>query len=207
MEALRRAGHAERNTDGGWTVPEDYLERATTYERDVVGKQPPTLSYRSTQTLDEMRSAVGRTWLDDRLAVDGIPNGSGTMATQLTSALRARREFLAKDGLLAAHENCLSAKALNELERRDLAAAAETVSAHLGKPIGTADQGVVEGTYRERLDRPSGRFAVVERSKDFVLVPWRPVMERRLGRSIIGRVGRGGISWEVSGTPGQSLHH
>ena len=207
LEALRRAGHAERNTDGSWKVPQDYMERATAYERAVVSRRPPALSYRSTQTLDEMRSAVGRTWLDDRLAVDGIPEGSGRMATKLASALRARRAFLAKEGLLAPHESCLSAEALNELERRDVAAAAEAVRARLGKPVGTADQGVVEGTYRERLDRPSGRFAVVERAKDFVLVPWRPVMERRLGRNIIGRVGSGGISWDVSGASGQSLHH
>jgi len=40
--------------------------------------------------------------------------------------------------------------------------------------------------------------AVIEKSREFTLVPWRPIMERRRGQSIIGRASTGGgISWDV----------
>ena len=42
----------------------------------------------------------------------------------------------------------------------------------------------------------SGRFALIERSHDFALVPWRPVLERARGQlvtgSMGGQYGRGG---------------
>ena len=69
-------------------------------------------------------------------------------------------------------------------------------------PLGNARQ--VEGVYREAIERPSGKFAVIERARDFTLVPWRPVMERRLGQSITGRVSAGGISWNIAKVRGIS---
>jgi len=41
----------------------------------------------------------------------------------------------------------------------------------------------------------SGRQALIERSRDFVLVPWRPVMERHIGKGVSGIVRDRGISW------------
>jgi len=33
LEAMRRKGHAERNSDGSWKIPKDYLRRASDYEK------------------------------------------------------------------------------------------------------------------------------------------------------------------------------
>jgi hypothetical protein len=43
----------------------------------------------------------------------------------------------------------------------------------------------------------SGRFALIERTQEFSLVPWRPVLERARGQSVTGVVGGEGISWSV----------
>jgi len=40
----------------------------------------------------------------------------------------------------------------------------------------------VEGVYRQRVDLASGRFAVIEKAREFTLVPWRPVLERHLSK-------------------------
>ena len=61
-----------------------------------------------------------------------------------------------------------------------------------------------DSIYRQSVERPSGKFAVIERSLDFTLVPWRPVMERRLGQVISGKVSAGGISWDVTKVRGMS---
>ncbi|WP_374729437.1 DUF3363 domain-containing protein [Methylacidimicrobium tartarophylax] len=43
---------------------------------------------------------------------------------------------------------------------------------------------------RDRLDLASGRFALIEKSCEFTLLPWRPVLECNLGREVSG-VARG----------------
>ncbi len=55
----------------------------------------------------------------------------------------------------------------------------------------------IRGTYREAIQLASGRCALVENAQEFTLVPWRPVIERSLGREIVGLVTEGGISWQI----------
>ncbi|MDA9406463.1 relaxase [Bradyrhizobium sp. CCBAU 51745] len=43
----------------------------------------------------------------------------------------------------------------------------------------------------------SGRFALIERPHEFVLVPWRPVLERARGQLVTGQVGGEGICWSI----------
>ena len=71
----------------------------------------------------------------------------------------------------------------------------------IGKPYASASGSRhIEGVFKDTIERPSGKFAIIEKSREFTLVPWRPVMERRRGLSIIGRAsGGGGISWDVRG--------
>lgn len=56
----------------------------------------------------------------------------------------------------------------------------------------------ISGICRRRVDTSSGSYGLVERSREFSLVPWRPELERVIGREISGRVrGSGGISWTL----------
>lgn len=51
----------------------------------------------------------------------------------------------------------------------------------------------------------SGKFAVVEKSHEFTLVPWRPVIDRHLGREVMGVVQSGWVSWQFGRQKGLSL--
>jgi hypothetical protein len=42
-------------------------------------------------------------------------------------------------------------------------------------------------------------------AKRFILVPWRPVVERALGREVVGLVTDGGISSQIGRDRGVSL--
>ena len=59
---------------------------------------------------------------------------------------------------------------------------AETGLAH--RP--TADGEHVAGIYRQRVTLSSGRFAMIEDGLGFQLVPWRPALERHLGKQVTG---------------------
>jgi Na+-translocating ferredoxin:NAD+ oxidoreductase RnfC subunit len=66
----------------------------------------------------------------------------------------------------------------------------------MGKPYQAAPtSGRVKGIYAKALDRPSGKYAVIERAKDFTLVPWRDVLERQRGKSVTGLIRGKTISW------------
>jgi hypothetical protein len=59
-----------------------------------------------------------------------------------------------------------------------------------------ADGQRVAGIYRRSVMLASGRYAMLDDGMGFSLVPWRPVIEPRLGqhrREVRG----GGVSWEV----------
>ena len=196
LEALRRKNLVARNQDGSWRIPQDYLERASNYEADKAMRMPTSVARGSTQTLSQMQRARGVTWLDTQLAENGL---DGVGETNIKQALANRKAVLQKMGFKLSAEGRLPVKALDMLQEIDLRDAAGKLSGTINKPYAAlGGSRSVEGVYREAINRPSGKFAVIERSKEFTLVPWRPVMERRLGRSISGRVSGGGISWDVA---------
>ncbi len=61
----------------------------------------------------------------------------------------------------------------------------------------SGDGETVSGTFTGTVHLASGRFAIVEKSHEFTLVPWRPVIERQRGREVIGVVQGGSVSWQL----------
>ena len=196
LEALRRHNLVTRQKDGTWQIPSDYLKLASNYEAVKALRMPATMERGSTQTLSQMERARGATWLDKQL----VENGGENVADEaIKASLMKRKLELRKMGLKVGQDGGLQKSALAELQEVDLRAAAEDYSGAYGKAyVPLSDTRQIEGVYKEAIERPSGKFAVIERARDFTLVPWRPVMERRLGQSISGRVSAGGISWNVS---------
>ena len=60
-----------------------------------------------------------------------------------------------------------------------------------------ADRGRVSGVYRRRVMLVSGRFAMLDDGMGFSLVPWKPVLEQRLGRQVAATMRGSGVSWEM----------
>jgi hypothetical protein len=86
--------------------------------------------------------------------------------------------------------------ALSELARRDLRAAAFGLQKETGLDFRETDIGDrVEGIVRRRVDLVSGRFALLERTHDFSLVPWRPVFARQIGKRASGLIRGGEAHW------------
>lgn len=205
LEALRRAGYVERSADGTWSIPEDYLERAGQYEKHLAQSQPPRITRQSHLTLSQMQTAHGLTWLDAELMSEGPSNPpKDGFGARLGQARQVRRAWLADQGFISKADSFVTKQVLETLGRHDLNAAGEALSEEIGKAYRAPPQsGRVSGFYRKAIDRPSGRFAVIERAKDFTLVPWRPVMDRNLGKSIGGVVRGQQISWTL--TKGQGI--
>ncbi|MFN3960635.1 MAG: DUF3363 domain-containing protein [Parvularculaceae bacterium] len=203
LEVLRRAGIGEREADGSWRVPDDYLQRAAEFER---GRSAAKIRVLSFVSLEELPQARARTLLDDALESHGkletVPAGFGG---ELRGALVARRRWLIEQGF-ATEEGArlvIDRKRLALMEHETVAAAGARLSKQLGKAFDQPVEGErLTGIYRRSVDLPAGRFAVVERSKEFSLVPWREALEARRGLEISGVIKRGGITWEFGRTRG-----
>ena len=86
-----------------------------------------------------------------------------------------------------------------ELRRREVTAAADRLSKELGKSFAAPLDGErIEGVYRRPLRLASGKVAVIEKSKEFTLVPWRAALERQRGKLVSGVTRGGEISWNFT---------
>ena len=202
LEAVRRENLVVRQKDGTWHIPQNYLERASDYESEKAMRMPTSIDRLSTQTIAQMEQARGATWLDKKMSETKADTFAGT---KMQTSILKRQATLKQMGFDVSKDSLLPKAALEKLKDMDLRDAAKKLSEDNGKPysaLGTAR--TVEGIYQKSIDRPSGKFAVIERAKDFTLVPWRPVMDRNLGKSLSGRISAGGISWDVTKQRGLS---
>lgn len=65
-----------------------------------------------------------------------------------------------------------------------------------------ADGETISGKFTGTVQLSSGKFAIVEKSHEFTLVPWRPVIDRQLGREVMGVMQGGSISWRLGRSRG-----
>jgi type IV secretory pathway VirD2 relaxase len=201
LEAIRRRiGGVERAPDGSWSVPADYAALAARYEATRTRERPVEVELLSPVPLERLAGQDGATWLDRQLASgDGPPRDAG-FGREVRSALALRRAWLLDQGLASIEGEAISFRAdlVATLQRRELLRVAVSLSGETGLEFVEVREGArVEGLVRRRIDLASGRFALIETGREFTLVPWRPVLERAIGREVAGRVGSGGISWTI----------
>jgi hypothetical protein len=69
------------------------------------------------------------------------------------------------------------------------------LSEELGIPFAENRQDHIEGTYRRAVAVGGEKFALIEKSREFTLVPWRPELERNLNQQVSGIMREAGITW------------
>lgn len=207
LEALRRASIVEREAEGVWRVPGDLAERGRQYDAQRLSGGV-AVEMKSHLPIERQARVVGATWLDQQLIGGGKGLGDLGFGAEVKEALRQRADFLIEEGL-AEHRgqrvvlarNLLATLRGRELEKTAQEIAAETGLAH--RPV--LDGQRVVGIYRRSVLLASGRYAMLDDGKEFSLVPWKPVIEQRLGQQLAAIVSGGGVSWEIGRQRGPSL--
>jgi type IV secretory pathway VirD2 relaxase len=205
LEALRRAGIVDRVADGVWRVPPDLPEQGRTYDARLGGVSVTVCSHLS---IEQQKRAVGATWLDQQLIAGGTDLGERGFGADVREALRQRSDFLIEKGLAERRGQrvILVRNLLATLRERDVAA----VALRIAKETGLAHRPVVDGervsgVYRRNLLLTSGRYAMIDDGMGFSLVPWRPVIEQRLGQTMMAVVRGSGVSWEFGRQLGRNV--
>ena len=200
LEAMRRLGAGvERQPDGSWIIAPDHLERAAAYERGRARTSPVVVKTLSALPLDQQLAADGATWLDRELIAE-VPTSvrDAGFGREVRRALDRRRQWLVEQDLARQEQDRIVYRAnlLGLLRRRELTRVAGQLSDELGLRYAEPKPGErIEGTYRRRLDLASGRYALIEKPREFTLVPWRPVLERNLGKPVSGIARGDTFSW------------
>jgi hypothetical protein len=215
LEALRRAGHAERIDADHWRVPDDLPERGQAYDlaRDRANIH---ISILSPIGLDPQLGHDGATWLDrelvsrSRIALAGEGFGQEVMA-----AFEKRKQALANmgyvndlgDGRVRAPKDLIQRLEAADIERTGKALAAER--GLQWRPVVSGNH--LTGQLVGSIQLSSGRFAMMESfSGDgglgFSLVPWQPVLDKRIGQHISGiAMPGGGVDWSFARSRGLGL--
>lgn len=202
LEAIRRAsGEVERLGDGRWRIGADHLETVAAYETQRVSAAPVKLDLLSPVPIERLAVAEGATWLDRELVAETpAPLRDAGFGREARAALAARRQWLLAQGLAweADGATVYAGDLVERLRRQDILRAAQGLSGELGLEFNEAEAGQVEGRLLRRVDLASGRFALLARSRDFSLVPWRDGMEQRLGRQLGVELRAGRVSWSLA---------
>jgi len=198
LEALRRAGIVERVAEGVWRVPDDLAERGRQYDAQRLGGVAVEL--KSHLPIERQARVIGATWLDQQLIGGGKGLGDMGFGSEVKDALEKRTSFLAEQGLAdrRGQRVILARNLLDTLRNRELAQVTKDIAVETGlehRPV--ADGQRVAGVYRRSIMLASGRYAMLEDRAGFSLVPWRPVIEHRVGQTLNATVQGGAVSWTV----------
>ena len=202
LEALRRAGVAvERQPDGTWTIPPNHVSNVERYTRAQAQFRPVRIETLSSLPIELQVEAEGATWLDRELvgAGDGEIRDAG-FGHDAREAMARRRQWLIAQGFAGDEDGraVYPTGMIAELRRRELAKAGAQIAADRRLPYIKGEKGDrITGVYKRRIDLASGRFAVIENSRDFTLVPWRPVLEQSIGKEVSGVIRGDTISWTL----------
>jgi type IV secretory pathway VirD2 relaxase len=200
LEAMRRLTRGvTREADGTWVIAPDHLDRAAAYEAARAKDRPVSVETLSPQPLEKLVGVEAATWLDRELVTDNpTPLRDAGFGLDAREAQARRRQWLIAqrfaeeaDGRTTYRSGMIAA-----LQRRELLRVGAQLSQEMGVSfVETEPRANVSGIYRRPVDTMSGRFALVEKSREFTLVPWRPVLDHHVGKSVSGIMRGDGISW------------
>ena len=198
LEALRRASIVERVAEGLWKVPGDLPEQGRQYGAQRLSGL--AVERKSHLSIERQARVIGATWLDQQLIGGGKGLGDLGFGSEVKDALQKRADFLTEQGLAERRGQrvILARNLLGTLRNRELAQAAKSIAADTGlehRPV--ADGQRVAGIYRRSIMLASGRYAMLDDGMGFSLVPWKPVIEQRLGQQLAAAVRGGSVSWMI----------
>jgi len=168
LEALRRIGVVDRNTDGSWTVPRNFEERALQAD---ARKQGLAVDVRSWLPIGALVERQADTWLD-RIDTDVLYGAAGPFADELRKSLNIRRAWLRSEGYALDQNGQLTREDAERLRSKEFQTATDSESARVRLPYSLPEYWTeFSGTYSRHVELAQGSFAVIEGRDRFALVP------------------------------------
>ncbi|MGV1682361.1 relaxase/mobilization nuclease RlxS [Sphingopyxis sp. NJF-3] len=202
LEAMRKIMRSvEREPDGTWIISPDHLAKVEAFENRQLRSRPVDVEILSAEPIEKLPAIDAATWIDRELvAVTPTQLRDAGFGGEVRAAQALRRQWLIAQELADEQGGQITYRRgmFAALQRRELLRVAGQLSDELGKPFREAKSGDrIEGRLVRSVEMANGRHALVERSRDFTLVPWRPVLDRQVGKPVAGIMRDGGINWTL----------
>ena len=201
LEAMRRLiGAPDRQPDGSWVIGQDHLADAERYEREKSRRLPVRIETLSVRPLEQLPHHDGATWLDREIASDQPQQLAGEFGADVRKGLAQRQAWLVEQRLADQEGQAarLRRDLLVVLQQRELSRTSQQIEQETGLQHVTHRRGeMIEGVYRRAVMVGDQRYAVIEKAHEFSLVPWRPVLERAIGKPVSGLMRDGPINWTI----------
>jgi type IV secretory pathway VirD2 relaxase len=209
LEALRRAGQVERIDADHWKVPKDIVARGQAYDLSQ-GGDGLRIRVFSAISLDRQIASDGATWLDRQIiAEDRSETRDSGFGREVNKAISRRARRLVEMGLATAKDGKVHVPVhtLATLERQEVDRVGQQMARDRGLTYVPANASeYVSGRLAGVASLVSGRFAMIDNGLGFQLVPWQPLLEKRIGQHISGlQRDDGGIEWTLGRNRGLSL--
>jgi type IV secretory pathway VirD2 relaxase len=200
LEVLRRAGIVERAAADRWRIPDDFEARAQAY--DAARGRRASLRLLSAYDLDRQITSDGSTWLDRQLVnrADGMLAEAGFGAEVRSALVRRKEELIQQNHAWRTPEGGVRARRdlLPALERQEVERVGRKLAAERGLAFQSIEDGqTIRGNLIGSAQLVSGRFAMIDDGLGFSLVPWRPVIEKEIGREVVGVMRGHDINWQL----------
>jgi type IV secretory pathway VirD2 relaxase len=199
LNDLAASGIVAQKISDVWYIGRQFLDRASW----VTATEPClAIEVLSIEPLERLVSWRGATYLD-RFDLgglttacersDAIRNVAPGYFRDLNLCLRRRANFLSKLGILS--EGTLNGSLYGRLRRHEMQQIRRDLSARLDRPFARPPSaGELRGRCRGKIALASEWLAVVERHRDFTIVPWSRSLENTAGMMVTITIGRDGRS-------------
>jgi hypothetical protein len=127
---------------------------------------------------------------------------------EVRKALALRQQWLVEQDLAEDDGETVTYRRdmIATLRQRELRRVAAQLGEELGLPFAEAQTGQrMEGKMTRSLQLGDQKYAVIEKSREFMLVPWRPVLERAVGKTVSGLARDGRIDWTIGRSRGLGI--
>jgi type IV secretory pathway VirD2 relaxase len=151
--------------------------------------------------LDRQITSDGATWLDRELVRRNQTKLSTTgFGAEVREALEQRKGELVRQGHVrrtVQGRAFMRTDLLETLQRQEVERIGRELAADRGRTFQAIGDGQsVYGTLIGSAQLASGRFAMIDDGLGLSLVPWRPAIESKIGRQLMGVMRAGEISWQ-----------
>ncbi len=194
LEALRRLGVVDRNTDGSWNVPRNFEERALQAD---ARKQGLAVDVRSWLPIGALVERQAETWLD-RIDAPALDGAACPFAEELRKSLNIRRAWLRSEGYALDQNGQLIREVAERLRREEFQAATMTESIRERLPfVSPENWSDFSGTYSRHVELAQRRFAVIVGRDHYTLIKASARNSIWLGREVTLIRAQGSIQWEL----------
>ena len=157
-------------------------------QQEFRGKTTARMFIESHVLFNELANANGATWLDRKLlSKEPLEFRNKGFGAEVNRALRLRQQWLIKEELMVEQNGKLVVRRrlLKALQQREVTQVAGRLQKKLGLTYQPTTSGErLKGQINKTVKLASGRFAVVQKGKEFSLVPWRQAMALRKGNGL-----------------------